>query len=240
MQDNFVGDIGDYGKYGLLREVCAAGLSLSVNWYRVIPKSIGKQDDGKYISFLSAPQLYRQYDPVLFDSLRKIVEQERDRRIERIEQDNLFNAIYFSKEISVERNIWHNQALEQTYGTNAIFLDPDNGLETYKMHKSNGAKAVHVKWNELKDYYARGQNVILYQHRPQMTTKENCIRNIMTFQTDYLSSDYVKILAFPKFTNRFYFMFIHNDYKSVFDRICSSMTDKWSKNNFCYEEFFKH
>ena len=28
MQDNYIGDIGDYGKYGLLREVCAAAISM--------------------------------------------------------------------------------------------------------------------------------------------------------------------------------------------------------------------
>ena len=29
MQDNYVGDIGDYGKFGLLRNVTAAGLQLA-------------------------------------------------------------------------------------------------------------------------------------------------------------------------------------------------------------------
>lgn len=51
MQDNYIGDIGDYGKYGLLREIYAADMSLSVNWYRVVPTKIGKQDDGKYINY---------------------------------------------------------------------------------------------------------------------------------------------------------------------------------------------
>ena len=37
MQDAYVGDIGDYGKYGLLRAVTASGLRLSVNWYRTVP-----------------------------------------------------------------------------------------------------------------------------------------------------------------------------------------------------------
>ena len=50
MQDNYVGDIGDYGKYGLLRHVTAASLRLAVNWYRMVPTRPGKQEDGKYIS----------------------------------------------------------------------------------------------------------------------------------------------------------------------------------------------
>lgn len=94
MQDSYIGDIGDYGKYGLLREVCAAAMSLSVNWYKVVPTKAGKQDDGKYISYLFMPQIYREYDPVMFDALYKIVLHEQDRRIERVEQENLFPAIY--------------------------------------------------------------------------------------------------------------------------------------------------
>lgn len=30
MQDTFVGDVGDYVKYGLLKSVCANGMSLAV------------------------------------------------------------------------------------------------------------------------------------------------------------------------------------------------------------------
>ena len=70
MQDNYIGDIGDYGKYGLLREVCAEALSLSVNWYKVVPKKVGKQDDGKFISYLDNPRFYREYDPTLCFCMR--------------------------------------------------------------------------------------------------------------------------------------------------------------------------
>lgn len=235
MQDNYIGDIGDYGKYGLLREVCAEAMSLSVNCYRVVPKKAGKQDDGKYISYLSMPQLYREYDPALFDCLYKIVKQEQDRRIDRIEQEKVLQAVYFSKEIGADRFAWHRQALGQTQGTDVVFLDPDNGLETVKMYQTGGATEKHVKWTELKDYYARGQNVILYQHRPQMTTKEKCIESIMHFQTNYLLADCVKRLEFPKYTNRFYFIFLHEKYKTTFERVCRSMVPKWGKNDFCHE-----
>lgn len=235
MQDNYVGDIGDYGKYGLLREVCAEALSLSVNWYKVVPPKVGKQEDGKYISYLNNPQIYREYDPALFDSLYKIVKQEQDRRIERIEKERLFEAVYFSKAIGVDRLEWHRQALEKTKDTDVVFLDPDNGLETAKMYQTGGATDKHVKWEELKDYYIRGQNVILYQHRPQMATKEKCIESVMLFQKNYLSADCVKLLELPKYTNRFYFMFLHKSAKPAFERICCSMAKRWSKNDFCHD-----
>ena len=212
-------------------------MSLSVNWYRVVPTKLGKQDDGKYTSYLSMPQLYKEYDPDLFESLYKIVVQEQDRRIERVECEKLFSAIYFSKTLGNDRNTWHTQALEQTRNSKVVFLDPDNGLETYKMHQTEGATEKHVKWKELKDYYTRGQNVILYQHRPQMTTKEKCIENIMNFQHTYLLADCVKLLEFPKYTNRFYFMFLHESEKANFELICDSMVQKWGKNGFCHQVF---
>ena len=235
MQDNYTGDIGDYGKYGLLREICAAGLSLSANWYRVDPKVIGKQDDGKYIEYLSKPQVYRDYDPALFDALHRIVKEDDNRRIARIEQARLFGAVYFSTEICTDRAAWHRDALERTHDTDVVFLDPDNGLETFRMHQMGGATEKHVKWAELKDYYTRGQSVVLYQHRPQMTAKSKCIEDIMHFQETYLLADCIKLLEFPKYTNRFYFMFLHQSHKSVFDRICRTTAQKWGKDGFCRE-----
>ena len=233
MQDNYVGDIGDYGKYGFLRQVCKANLSLAVNWYKVNPQKIIKQDDGKYISYLTKPQIYRCYDPFLFDSLNTIVNTEHVRKIERIEKEELFRAKYFSDAIPKNRLTWHENALQNTKDTDVVFLDPDNGLESFKMYKSNSATEKHVKWSELKDYYDRGQNVILYQHRPQMTKKETCIENILQFQNDYLHADCVMLLEFPKFTNRFYFIFLHQQYINTFDKICSLMEQIWGKNDFC-------
>ena len=235
MQDNYIGDIGDYGKYGLLRMICAEGLSLSVNWYRVTPRKAGKQDDGKYVHYLSMPQIYRAYDPILFDALYGIVCGQKDRRIKKIEESLLFPARFFSDEIRGDRGAWHQNALRQTAGTDTVFLDPDNGLETYNMFRTNGAMEKHVKWSELKDYYTRGQNVVLYQHRPQMTKKEQCIDSIMRFQKEYLKADGIRLLEFPKYTNRFYFFFLHKEFQAAFEKICRTTVQKWRENDFCRE-----
>ena len=146
-----------------------------------------------------------------------------------------FFTSFFSNALDADRHKWHCIALRQTEGSDVVFLDPDNGLETRNMNRSGNATEKHVKWSELKDYYARGQNVILYQHRPQMTTKIQCIENVMEFQREYLQADCVMLLEFPKYTNRFYFMFLHEKYKSIFQKICTSMASKWSKNEFCRE-----
>ena len=145
----------------------------------------------------------------------------------------MFSATYFSDEITTDRDAWHHRALEHTLGTDAVFLDPDNGLETYNMYRAGKATEKHVKWTELNDYYQRGQNVILYQHRPQMTKKEKCIEDIIFFQNDYLKADAVLLLEYPKYTNRFYFMFLHNEYLDRFANICDLIVWNWGKDDFC-------
>ena len=48
MQDRYAGDIGDYGKFALLRAIRSQGLSVAVNWYRVEPLDSEKNSDGSY------------------------------------------------------------------------------------------------------------------------------------------------------------------------------------------------
>ena len=69
MQDRYVGDIGDYGKLGLLRSLAAAGLLIGVNWYRTPDEN--HNEDGKFIQYLrtSGEGSYRSHDPVSYTHL---------------------------------------------------------------------------------------------------------------------------------------------------------------------------
>lgn len=226
MQDFYIGDIGDYGKYGLLRAVTAAGFRLGVNWYRVVPKGPGKQDDGKYTQYLEKPEDYRSYDPALFDCLAELVPHRRT--IEALEKSGLFPALFFSEPLTrAGRLQWHQRALEYTVGANLVFLDPDNGLETANMHRRHSAKEKHTTWQEVKDYYDRGQSVILYQHRPQMTKKAACIQGVLDFQNNFLKADHVLLLEYPRYTNRYYFFFAHQVHRAALEEIARSVARNW-------------
>ena len=227
MQDNYVGDIGDYGKYGLLRNVTATGLRLAVNWYRVIPTRPGKQEDGKYTSYLDKPEIYRHYDPELFDCLADIVHRQK-RSIEEMEASGVLTAAFFSDAlVPANRSHWHQAALASTIRTDIVFLDPDNGLETAKMHERRSAKEKHTTWQEVKDYYDRGQSVILYQHRPQMTKKEMCIQSVLGFQNSFLHADHTLLLEYPRYTNRYYFIFAHQTQFSALEHIHHKVAQTW-------------
>ena len=96
------------------------------------------------------------------------------------------------------------------------------------MQEVGSATSKHATRKELADYYNRGQSVILYQHRPQMTKTEDCIRSVLAFQNTGLKADFVYILAFPKYTNRFYFFFTHSRHHVCIRQLCEVMENKWS------------
>lgn len=238
MQDNYVGDIGDYGKCGLLRAITASGLSLAVNWYHVIskephekkcaiPKTLSSiRGDGKYISYLGNPEKYRHYDPELFDCLFQIVTQ--NRCLDALQESGILNAKFFADPlIKADRPQWHQKALEETAAEKVVFLDPDNGLETSNMAQQRRATAKHVAWSEVQDYYRRGQSVILYQHRPQRTKKESCIQRVLEFQNTYLQADQTLLLEYPLYTNRYYFLFSHQSHLPYLEQAYQSIIQNW-------------
>ena len=51
MKNQYVGDIGDYGKYGLLRFLAERGIQIGVNWYLTKDEK-NKLGDGKFTDYL--------------------------------------------------------------------------------------------------------------------------------------------------------------------------------------------
>ena len=74
MKDQYIGDIGDYGKYGLLRFLAAQGTSIGVNWY--LTPADGRTD-GSHTEYLHDDRM-RVYDVKLYDSMAKILNDIRD------------------------------------------------------------------------------------------------------------------------------------------------------------------
>ena len=66
MQNGYTGDIGDYGKYGLLR-ILSKNLKLGVVWY-LVPNEIHK-NDGKLTHYAHM----QNADPILYSKLQKIL-----------------------------------------------------------------------------------------------------------------------------------------------------------------------
>ena len=173
MQDRYTGDIGDYGKLGMLRCLAAAGLRVGVNWYRTPDED--HNEDGKFIQYVQASgqTSYRPYDPPLWDALAQIVNS-RQRQVESLETPDILDAVFFDKPLDFsnvpfrdreeKRAEWHRQALAALDGCEIVFVDPDNGLMVSSARRSKKANK-YVLPEELFDYYQQGASVIYYQHK---------------------------------------------------------------------------
>ena len=85
MQNRYVADVGDFGKFGLLRALAGVTgsddgprLSVGVVWYRP-SKETGPTGDGKKRGYLdSSRQHFEECDPELFGHLKEISDTNRD------------------------------------------------------------------------------------------------------------------------------------------------------------------
>ena len=69
MKNQYVADIGDYGKYSLLRFFAQHGIRIGVNWYLTC------NDDsayGKFTDYLKQAEKFSRYDPTVFEQLAPI------------------------------------------------------------------------------------------------------------------------------------------------------------------------
>ena len=169
MQDRYAGDIGDYGKIGLLKALQAQGLSIGVNWYLVEPMDTErkvdgtyKQEDGKYL----IPEKLQVCDTLLAEKLTKIAKSDH-RSIRSLEQGNfILNARYYSEPVSVAgREEWHKKALDLLNGLDIVFVDPDNGMLVKSVGKRSAKSIKYTFYEEVADYIGQKQSVLIYNHR---------------------------------------------------------------------------
>ena len=218
MQDRYTGDVGDFGKYGLLRalslsEITDEGgprLSLGVVWYRYHDES--HNADGKHISYLDPHKQkdYRKCDPELYDCLSEIVNNRVSRKISEIEKSEILGSKtrYFSEECPggsrQSRFEWHKRALTKMRGCDLVFLDPDNGL--VKDIKDE-VSAKHVYFCEVQDFVYLGGALVFYHHLNRSTTHDRQIEHQLRWLAGkFRDSHHVAAFRYRRGTSRVFFV----------------------------------
>lgn len=165
MKNQYIGDIGDYGKYGMLRYLEKSGIKIGVNWYLT---ENDDSNDGKFTTYLDNNK-ERYLDPELFGLLKKVVVCE-DKSVSMIEKAEIFSsACFYHKLISREnRDEWHYNALEALRDAALVFCDPDNGpIGTKSKGSKNSEK--YICPLEIVDYYASGRWAQIYSHSSKIS-----------------------------------------------------------------------
>src|ERR1017187_2992101 len=165
MRDRFIGDEGDFCKYGLLRALAGVQpketdeLSLGIVWYRV-PES--------RIKYLDDPKTFRGCDPPLFNVLTEVVKSN-PRTIAGIQQTPIWprGTVFFDKPAvrrvpSAENDPWLDEAVEKVGKCDLVFLDPDTGLEK---RSKDLVDVEHCSCKEVRRFWDQGASLVVYQHQ---------------------------------------------------------------------------
>ena len=193
MQNRYVGDIGDFGKYALLRALTglytaptsARQLRLGVAWFLYPDES--HNADGKYTGYLNPTHSnrtkFRACDPQLYDVLQSVVDTG-NRNISAIQENHILprgtvfheNSLFFHRGMSrparqAAREEWLSEALQATANADLVFVDPDNGVSaTADPLRKTGPK--YVFSDDLLCFAQRGQSLIIYHHLGRRGTAE--------------------------------------------------------------------
>lgn len=245
MQDRYAGDIGDYGKIALLKELHNQGLSIGVNWYRTEPVASEKKANGYYKQNdggFSIPSKLKECDPVLAEKLTEIFNSKDRRSIHALERASLIpDAVFFSEPVPVEsREDWHARALDffQKNRTDLVFLDPDNGLLVPSVKKENPRSVKYAFYEEVADYLCQGHSVLIYNHRSRKTELqyfceiESRLRGIIP---ERMHNTEIFEITFPRFSVRDYFAIPASPEHANRIRIAFStmLSGKWIEKRMC-------
>ena len=172
MKNQYVGDVNDYLKYGLLRALSAPPLMLGVVWM-LTPSDTRR--DGQRLSYLADPRRYRSIDGELFDALGSVAASA-DRTVDAIEQSRLLGAATYVSALLPDdlrgRNEYFELVQSELSVCDLVFFDPDNGLGVMSVSKGRRHSSKYVYWDELASMFRCGPSLIVYQHFPRRPRSE--------------------------------------------------------------------
>ncbi len=227
MQDRYVGDIGDFGKYALLNFIQQkTNLKLGVNWYLTNPDILGeiKNNDGNLTGYENIKHL----DKNLYAKLKKLVDGN-TRHVSEVEnRDNAILAngtVFFSDEVDVvNRNNWFNRAIQyfSDCRSQIVFMDPDNGC---RIDSITGPK--HVRFDEIARHYQEAkQSIIVYNHCNRKPPDE--YRN--DFRPLYEIVGYLPSVRFRRKSARDYFFVLQEAHRmNVVAALHEFLQTTWGK-----------
>ena len=185
MQDRYVGDVGDFGKYGLLRSLCGAdeygaALRLGVLWYRFDGNEMLTANDGRHTEYLLNPSRHErrllECDTDLFQKMQQLVTGNA-RSVPAVEASGALPAdtLFFNSGLNFDQTLladqrdakrrnWLNAGLREVEEAEVVFVDPDNGLEVPSCGRLSPKGPKYAYYDDLRPCWARDQSLVIYHH----------------------------------------------------------------------------
>lgn len=238
MKNQYVGDIGDYGKYGLLRFLASHGIKIGVNWY--LTENDGSTD-GKFTTYLKNPA-DRVYDPELFDALQNIADHP-DKTVKMIKQAGIipdaefFGEMLKSSSLKADarewnRRLWFNNSTLMLGNAELIFADPDNGISYRKTARTKDSEKFILP-EDVAEYYNSGRNVVYYCHKGRR--KQEAWDQAKEEIRNHIRDAQLLAVTFHRGTQRSYIFVLHPDCYMKYEKIITAFLDSEWGSMFTWE-----
>ena len=258
MQNRYVGDVGDFGKHGLLRYL--AGVTdpepgerfrLGVMWYlthdQTHLRGRATNGDGQHLGYLYRTRLedkteYRDCDPQLWEGLRDLVL--RDARCVHCVQeeavlppDTLFhgNILEYQRGSNREareeaRQLWWDGAMAAVQDADLVMLDPDNGTgDPVGMYQADGPKYLYLR--DLSAVWQAGKSIVTYQHIHRIGDAAQQIRARKETIRDTLPGADPIPLLFHRGTARVFFVIPRPEHPEIRERAARFAGSLWAHHD---------
>jgi hypothetical protein len=210
MQDRYVGDVGDFAKYALLRALAGvpgpAPIQLAVVWCWFPDES--HNNDGRHVSYLRSPE-FAKLDSGLHSVLNDIFKSGR-RSVSAIARSGILplRTVFYDLPVSLPNSIaltpkdrarhrctWLNACLTATSGCDLVFFDPDNGLEVASVPKHHTKAGKYIYWNELARFWQRGNALLIYHHSNRTISAAKQVEALrLRFTTEFKGASIIPIV----------------------------------------------
>ena len=257
MQNKYAGDVGDFGKFGLLNYLFSdKKWKIGVIWF-LYPDEKNK-NDGNHINYLSRPE-FVICDPDLINKLGQVACSS-NRNVKALEEIGILKpgTVYYGELLDFYHNFpgqtkenkerriilrrrWLQRAIEITKECNVLFVDPDNGLEIKSCPNLNQKKSgKYIYYSEIKELFKGKEVLVIYHHlnrHKNHGSHEQQIRNRAVDLYKLLPpQNSVFAIRFKRYSQRAYFIICSSESKNIIrNKLKKFLNTPWGKHwdSFC-------
>ena len=245
MQNRYVGDVGDFGKYALLRRLSGLPgerrVRLGIVWC-LFPNE-GHNGDGRHIAYLDAAD-FQDLDDVLITGLRAIIHSGQRNIFSIISGSILAHGTVSCHEPIMPpkpcsrtdrlfwRSAWIERCFELTANCELVFFDPDNGLEVNSIPKTHPRAGKYIYWDEISRFWSRGDTLLIYHHLNRMVPAAQQVQRLrLHFAAEFDQAEIIP-LVFRRGSSRVFWLVHRGDVLGceLEGRAASLLNTGWSRH----------
>jgi hypothetical protein len=238
MHDSYVGDVGDFVKFGLMRwlhQRFPQGARGGVAWFATCDAG-GSAGDGRHLNYLDDPR-FAFADPELLVLMRGVVAG--GRRIERLEQAGLLPAstVWFSETLDApserrreHRRTWLECASANLAQVDWVFADPDNGVASEKVSFTEARARKYAFLSELQALTPGERTLIVYQHQDRSANRGAQVARLAErLRAAFPQHGAVRVVVAPLVSSRFFGIVAAKRHVDVVERALEALrTSPWA------------